>query len=113
MGIAVVFFLLSAALALTLTWFHFGAASRFEKHLKITIPENFNYEGLFDEVFEKYTTQAHLEKVRTTDMGTLFELTYNVVLREKGISKAFIDELRTRNGNLNIVIGDFADKEML
>lgn len=46
-------------------------------------------------------------------MGTLFELKYNVVLRGKSVPKDFIDELRTRNGNLNIVIGDFTDKEML
>ena len=112
-GIAVVFFLLSSAFKLMLTAVNFGKSPQTVKHLKITIPENFNYEGLFDDVFEKYTTQAHLETIRTTNMGTLFELKYNVVLRGKSVPKDVIDELRTRNGNLNIVIGDFTDKEML
>ena len=99
-GIAVVFFLLSSAFKLMLTAVNFGKSPQTVKHLKITIPENFNYEGLFDDVFEKYTTQAHLETIRTTNMGTLFELKYNVVLRGKSVPKDFIDELRTRNGNL-------------
>ncbi len=101
------------AFQLMLTAVNFDKSPQTVKHLKITIPENFNYEGLFDDVFEKYTTQAHLETIRTTNMGTLFELKYNVVLRGKSVPKDFIDELRTRNGNLNIVIGDFTDKEML
>lgn len=113
LGIAVIFFALTAAFTLLLTTINFGATSQYEKLLKITIPENFNYEGLFDEVFEKYTDKAHLTRIRTTNMGTLFELTYDVVVKDKQISKEFMDELRTRNGNLNIVIGDFSDKEML
>lgn len=112
-GIAVIFSVAMSAFTLLLTAINFGAASRYEKLLKIAIPENFNYEGLFDEVFEKYTEKVHLTKIRTTNMGTLFELTYNVVLKDEQISKEFIDELRTRNGNLNIVIGDFSDNEML
>ncbi len=112
-GIAVIFFLLAAAFTLLLTTVNFGAASRYERMLKITIPENFNYEGLFDEVFEKYTDKARLDRIRTTDMGTLFELTYDVVLKDPQVPKEFLDELRTRNGNLNIVIGDFSEKEML
>jgi len=112
-GIAVIFFVLVAVFTLLLTTINFGAASQSEKLLKITIPENFNYEGLFDEVFEKYTDKARLTRIRTTNMGTLFELTYDVVIKEQQVSKEFMDELRTRNGNLNIVIGDFSDKEML
>lgn len=112
-GIAVIFFVLVAVFTLLLTTINFGAASQSEKLLKITIPENFNYEGLFDEVFEKYTDKVRLTRIRTTNMGTLFELTYDVVIKEQQVSKEFMDELRTRNGNLNIVIGDFSDKEML
>lgn len=112
-GIAVIFFVLSAGFTLLLTAMNFGTVTLHEKHLKITIPENFDYEGLFDDVFEKYTEKAQMTKIRTTDMGTLFELSYDVILKDKHVSKDFIDELRTRNGNLNIVIGDFPDKEML
>ncbi|MCD7739041.1 MAG: DUF4956 domain-containing protein [Lachnospiraceae bacterium] len=112
-GIAVIFFAFAAVCTLLLTAVNFGGASRHEKQLKITIPENFEYDGLFDEVFEEYGCKWELEKIRTTNMGTLFELTYHVTFRDSKIPKAFIDELRTRNGNLTITIGDFADKEML
>lgn len=112
-GIAVIFFLLASVFTLILTKLDFGAGSKSEKQLKITIPENYNYEGLFDDLFEKYTSHVELARVRTTNMGTLFELTYNVVFSDSSIPKEFIDEIRSRNGNLNIVIGDFADKEML
>ncbi len=112
-GIAVLFFLCSAAVTLVLTVINFGATSRFEKRLKITIPESFDYEGLFDEVFDKYKIKAYLEKVRTTEMGTLFELTYDVTFPVKQIPKQFLDELRARNGNLSIVLEDFSEREAL
>ena len=112
-GIAVIFFVLIAAFTLILTAVNFGAASKHEKSLKITIPESFDYNGLFDDVFEKFGVQANLRKIRTTNMGTLFELTYDAVFPAGGIPKDFIDELRTRNGNLNIVVGDFTDREIL
>lgn len=112
-GIAVIFFLFAAGFTLILTKINFGAASKCEKQLKITIPENFNYEGLFDDLFEKYTVHTHLKKVQTTNMGTLYELTYEVLFSDTVVPKEFIDELRARNGNLNISIGDFSDREML
>lgn len=112
-GIAVIFFVCAAAFTLVLTAINFGAPSKFEKHMKITIPENFDYNGLFDDVFEKYNVKANLEKVRTTNMGTLFELTYEAVFPDGNVPKEFMDELRARNGNLNIVIGDFNDRESL
>ena len=112
-GIAVIFFVLIAIFTLILTAMNFGAGSKHEKSLKITIPESFNYDGLFDDVFEKFGVRANLRKIKTTNMGTLFELTYDAVFPAGGISKEFIDELRTRNGNLNIVVGDFTDREIL
>lgn len=111
--IAAVFFLLTAAFTLTLTRLEFGAPSRCLRRLKITIPESFNYEGLFDDLFREYTRSCQLERVKTTSMGTLFELTYQVELKEEPVSKEFLDQLRTRNGNLNIVMGSFSEKEML
>jgi len=112
-GIAVVFFLCADAFALVLTAVDFGAPSRFRRQMKITIPESFNYEGLFDDIFQKYTRSCRLERVKTTNMGTLFELTYAVELRDPEVPKDFLDELRARNGNLNIVVGSFSEKEML
>lgn len=72
------------------------------KQLSILIPEDMNYNGAFDDIFGKYTKAASLERVRTTNMGTLFELTYRVQMKQKADEKAFIDEIRCRNGNLKI-----------
>lgn len=74
------------------------------KQLRILIPEDMNYTGAFDDIFEAYTSGATLEKVKTTDMGTLFELTYQVQMKKDADEKKFIDEIRCRNGNLKIML---------
>jgi hypothetical protein len=112
-GVAVIFFVLISLLTIALTALRFGSAPSTEKELKITIPENFDYNELFDDVFAKYTSRARLAKVRTTNMGTLYELTYDVSLPDGEVPKIFLDELRTRNGNLTISIGDFSAKDSL
>lgn len=83
----------------------FGNPSQTQRELKITIPESLDYDGVFDDLFAQYTSSAELIRVRTTNMGSLYELCYLVELRGKTISKAFLDEVRCRNGNLNIVCG--------
>jgi len=88
----------------------FGQMNADEKDLRITIPENLDYSGLFDDVFAKYTERTDLIKVRTTNMGSLYELHYQVALKNDGIEKAFIDDLRCRNGNLNISCGKIASE---
>jgi hypothetical protein len=98
---AFVFLLFVGGASLLLTQLSFGEDGSV-RVLKIKIPENLDYEGLFDDIFAKYTRSFRLEKVTTSDMGSLFELTYAV--RLKSSSKAFIDELRCRNGNLNITL---------
>lgn len=75
-----------------------------EKTLKITIPEDLNYGEIFDEVFEKYTTSYETISVKTSNMGSLYKLTYHVTLKDCKQEKDFIDELRCRNGNLEISI---------
>jgi hypothetical protein len=100
---AFVFLLFIGSASLLLTKFSFGENAGV-RYLKIRIPENLDYEGLFDDIFAKYTTSIELEKVTTTSMGSLFELTYAVTLKSSHTSKAFIDELRCRNGNLNIML---------
>ena len=112
-ALAVFFFLVMAVFVLALTALHFGGGDEHERELKITIPENLDYDGLFDDLFEKYTRSARLERVKTTNMGTLYELHYRVVLKTERIPKEFLDELRCRNGNLNIVCGRTAAKEAL
>ncbi len=72
------------------------------KQLRITIPESLNYSDVFDDVMNKFTEKAELRKVKTTNMGTMFELSYNVVVKDSVNEKEFIDNLRMKNGNLNI-----------
>ena len=85
----------------------FGFADRNEgrKQLKIVIPESLNYNSVFDDLFDKYTSENRLNKVKTTNMGTMYELTYEIRLKNDDAEKDFIDELRVRNGNLNISVG--------
>ena len=123
--IAVVFFTMAAGLAcglgyvafaaifavviilvlIVLSVSNFGDMASGNRQLKITIPENLNYTDAFNEVFDSYTTNSQLRKVKTTNMGTLFELTYTVALKKDVNEKNFIDALRVKNGNLNIVLG--------
>lgn len=112
-GIAALFFIIIAAAVIILTLLGFGENKSGVRQLKITIPENLDYEGLFDDLFEQYTTCHELVKVKTTNMGTLYELTYIVNLKSSEVSKQFIDDIRCRNGNLNIICGRETDKEML
>ena len=111
--VAAVFFVIITAFSLLLSSVGFGAGAADERELKITIPESLDYDGLFDDLFAQYTRRAELERVKTTNMGTLYELSYKIVLRDAHTVKAFLDELRTRNGNLNIVCGKPVSKESL
>ena len=79
------------------------------KELKILIPEDLDYTDVFDDIFKKYTNKAELEKVKTTNMGSLFELRYRITMKSKANEKKFIDELRVRNGNLKIVLSHGVD----
>lgn len=72
--------------------------------LRVTVPEDLSYENAFDDLFEKYTTYHKLERVKSSEMGTLITLDYQVKMKKDASQKEFQDELRTRNGNLNIVM---------
>ena len=72
--------------------------------LKITIPEDLNYEGIFEDILNNYTNYYNIQRVKTRDFGSLFELTYIINLKHNINQKSFIDELRCRNGNLNITL---------
>ena len=72
--------------------------------LHITIPETLPFAGAFDDLFARYTNSHKLTKTRTTNMGSLYKLTYDIELKDINASQAFIDELRCRNGNLEILI---------
>ena len=74
------------------------------RSIRITIPEDLDYTGVFDDIFSLYTRSHDLIRVKTTNMGSMFRLTYNVVLRDPNKEKEFIDKIRQRNGNLEIAI---------
>ena len=74
------------------------------KSVRITIPEDLDYTTVFDDIFKEYTTSCQLVKIKTTNMGSMFRLTYNLTLRDAAKEKEFIDKLRTRNGNLEIMV---------
>lgn len=80
-----------------------------EKTLRITIPEDLNYTEAFDDIFQKYTNSYETVSVKTANMGSMFKLKYNVVLKDAKQEKQFIDELRCRNGNLEIMICDMEE----
>ena len=112
-GIAAVFFLVMAVFLVLLSLFRFGETAASSRQLKITIPENLDYDGLFDDIFEKYTSRHELVRVKTTNMGTLYELTYTINLKTPEVSKQFIDDIRCRNGNLNIICGRESDRDAI
>ena len=112
-ALAAAFFAVMAAFVLLLTAVGFGAGAADERELKITIPESLDYDGLFDDLFRTYTRSAELTRVKTTNMGTLYELVYRITLRDSSATKAFLDALRTRNGNLTITCGKPTAREAL
>lgn len=103
-AVAFFFLIIVGAMSIILNTIHFGDRKP-DKELKVTIPENLDYTGIFDDLFARYTKKAELIRVKTTNMGSLYELKYHIILNDAGIEKEFIDQLRCRNGNLNIVCG--------
>ena len=99
---AIIATIVSSILILFLNKIKFG--NNTTKKLIITIPEDLDYTNLFDDILKKYVDSYELEKAKTTNMGSLFEITYLVSLKSKTNEKKFIDELRVRNGNLKIIL---------
>lgn len=103
--VAIAAVLLVAVAVVTLVMVSIGLGEKGTgKHLRITIPENLDYEGLFDDIFDIYTTKCELNKVKTVNMGSLYELDYNLVMKKDVKEKEFLDAIRCRNGNLNIIL---------
>ena len=104
LGFAVLFSLIMGAVMFVLNVTGFGVkkAEVREKTLRITIPEDLNYGAAFDDLFEKYLSSCEVVAVKTSNMGSLYKLTYHVTLKDNAEEKTFLDELRCRNGNLEI-----------
>ncbi|MCR5431950.1 MAG: DUF4956 domain-containing protein [Lachnospiraceae bacterium] len=96
--------LVVGAVTIVISLIGLAQPARGTKQLKIVIPENLDYTTIFDDILDKYTSKAVLGRVKSTNMGSLFELQYDVVLLPGKNEKEFIDELRVRNGNLSITL---------
>lgn len=107
MGYIAVAVLLTAAIGLAsllMVKLNFGDQDVNNRRLKVIMPEDLDYNDVFNDIFSAYTTRIELRKVKTTNLGSMFELNYELTLRDPTQEKMFIDALRTRNGNLNILL---------
>ena len=102
-GIAALFVVVIGAADTIFTVSRFGEKQTRERALRITIPESLDYTEVFEEIFEQYLKRWELVQVKTTNMGSLFRLDYQVVLKNRKEEKKMIDDLRCRNGNLEIL----------
>lgn len=100
---ASVFVLAVGAFSIALVGLGFGQGTGADKDIRITIPENLEYSGVFDDIFSEYTSCAELISVKSAGMGSVFELRYRVSLKNEAREKEFLDSIRCRNGNLSIV----------
>lgn len=107
-ALAALFVIIMGAVNLVYTVTNFGEQKASDKSLKITIPEGLDYTGVFDDLFDKYTEKSELVQVKTANMGSLFKLEYKITLKDTKKEKSLIDEIRCRNGNLEISCGKVA-----
>lgn len=75
-----------------------------EKNVRITIPENLDYTSVFNDIFDKYAERYDMVKMKTTNMGSMFRVDYHIVMKDITKEKEMVDELRMRNGNLEVVV---------
>lgn len=101
-GYAVIFTIILCAVMVILDLLRFAKDGNKTMQLNITVPENLNFQELFDDILNEYTSSWKVRRIRTRDFGALFELSYTIVIKDKTNQKKFLDELRCRNGNLNI-----------
>lgn len=105
-GFAVLFTVIMCIIFVLYNRLDFGTKKNSEifKIFTITIPEDLDYTGIFDDIFAEFTISHDLIRVKSTNMGSMFRLTYNVMLRDTGREKEMIDKIRQRNGNLEITV---------
>lgn len=103
--VAAIFTLLLSIVMLLITLTGFGKVSDNERYLKITIPESLNYDEVFADILDKYTVSYEIDAIKTLTLGSLFRIDYKITMKDPNQTKKMIDELRTRNGNLEIMCG--------
>ena len=104
-GLGVILTIVVAIFNIVYVTMGLGARPQANKLLKITVPEDLEFEGVFDRVLAKYATRYELASVSTSNMGSLYQLEYHICLEQTGTEKRMIDELRCLNGNLKITLG--------
>ena len=111
---AIIFTLITSILSLALYKLKFGINKSKGRILKISIPEDLDYENVFEDIFKKYTDEVVLQQAKTINMGSMFELTYLVNLKSDISQKELIDDIRVKNGNLKVVLThEIDDREAL
>ena len=109
LAFAAVFTVLLSGCFVLLMKFSYAGKGSGERSLRVTIPENLDYTEIFDDIFVKYTTGSRLERVRTVGLGSMYELSYMITMKNENDQKAMLDEIRARNGNLSVVYGRVAE----
>ena len=104
-ALAGVFTLLLCAVMLAMTLTGFGKLNEDQRYLKITIPESLDYDKVFEDILDRYTSSHELETIKTLTLGSLFRVEYSLTMKDDSKVKEMIDEIRTRNGNLEILCG--------
>lgn len=108
-GIACILLALYLAAMALLDLVRFGSSGEKQRELRVSLPESLEYDGLLDDVLSSYCSKWELQRVRSVEMGTVFQLVYRVSLRDLSRSKDFLDCLRERNGNLPVSLGILPD----
>ena len=102
---AAIFVLIMSLVLVLYSFIGFGEEDNsLRKSLRITVPENVDYTKEFEEIFDQYTTSRKLLSAKTSGMGSLFKLSYDITLKDPSVEKALVDELRVKNGNLEIAV---------
>lgn len=108
-GIACILLVLYLAAMMLLDLVRFGSSGEKQRELRVSLPESLEYDGLLDDVLSSYCSKWELQRVRSVEMGTVFQLVYRVSLLDLSRSKDFLDCLRERNGNLPVSLGILPD----
>ena len=111
LGYAVLFTVILGGVTMLYTHVNLGKGKKADLHkvLNVTIPEDLDYTQVFDDIFDKYTASCELVRVKTTNMGSLFRLSYHITLKKDCNEKEMIDAIRCRNGNLEISLAEAED----
>ena len=110
---AAIFTVIVSLAIVFLKFIRFGENANADKKLTVLIPEDIDYTEVFDDVFARYTKSHFLEKSKTTNMGSMFELTYRINLKSNINEKEFIDKIRVKNGNLKVALSHYLMEEEL